>query len=362
MRRLRFALACAALMAGALFAPAEAATPAAPLEAQDYIAGAWPFYASHFLDASGRVLDNANGNISHSEGQGSGMLLAVAADDRSAFDRIWNWTRRNLMVEDVGLAAWKWDPNSEPHVADTNNATDGDLLMAWALLRAYRRWGDADYFDAARSIATAIGEYDVVEQNGQTLLLPGAMGFDSGDANDAVILNLSYWVFPAINELRIFAPDFPAKELIATGLSLLSKAEFGPSKLPADWVQLKNGKLEAAPDFAFRFGYDAIRIPLYLAWYLPKPADRLAPYTQAWFAGGQPMLNVIGLPDGKPIQAFGDPGYLGIAELVRCSTGGRPLATAAHAFRPTQYYPSTLDMLSLLATIERYPRCSTGAS
>jgi len=40
--------------------------------------------------------------ISHSEGQGYGMLLAVAADDRPTFDLLWGWTRAQLMLRNDG--------------------------------------------------------------------------------------------------------------------------------------------------------------------------------------------------------------------------------------------------------------------
>ncbi|MEG9529489.1 MAG: glycosyl hydrolase family 8, partial [Hyphomicrobiales bacterium] len=43
---------------------------------------AWRAYRSRFITDQGRVVDTANGQISHSEGQGYGMLLAVAAGDR----------------------------------------------------------------------------------------------------------------------------------------------------------------------------------------------------------------------------------------------------------------------------------------
>ena len=68
--------------------------------AQDPI---WKSYKSRFVTEAGRVIDTANGQISHSEGQGYGMLLAVAALDRNAFDRICGWTRANLMVRDDQL-------------------------------------------------------------------------------------------------------------------------------------------------------------------------------------------------------------------------------------------------------------------
>jgi endoglucanase len=94
---------------------------------------AWRDYKSRFISEQGRVIDTANGGISHSEGQGYGMLLAVAADDRAGFDALWGWTRANLMVRDDELIAWRWEPDKRPAVADMNDAADGDLLVAWAL-------------------------------------------------------------------------------------------------------------------------------------------------------------------------------------------------------------------------------------
>ena len=36
----------------------------------------WERWQERFVDATGRVIDNANGDISHSEGQGYGLWLA----------------------------------------------------------------------------------------------------------------------------------------------------------------------------------------------------------------------------------------------------------------------------------------------
>ena len=96
----------------------------------------WRAYKARFVTEEGRVVDTGNGLISHSEGQGYGLVLAVAANDRDAFERIWGWTRANLLVRGDELLAWRWEPNARPAVADMNNATDGDLLVAWALAEA----------------------------------------------------------------------------------------------------------------------------------------------------------------------------------------------------------------------------------
>lgn len=56
----------------------------------------WIHFKAKFLMQDGRVLDTGNGSVSHSEGQGYGMLFAVAANDKQSFQRIWNWTKQSL--------------------------------------------------------------------------------------------------------------------------------------------------------------------------------------------------------------------------------------------------------------------------
>ena len=43
---------------------------------------AWESYKSRFMMADGRIVDTGNGNVSHTEGQGFAMLLAVAKKGR----------------------------------------------------------------------------------------------------------------------------------------------------------------------------------------------------------------------------------------------------------------------------------------
>ena len=83
----------------------------------------------------GRVIDAQQGGISHSEGQGHGLLLAQAHSDRQAFDEIDAWTRQHLAIRDERLMAWKWQLGPGNNIAEWHNATDGDLFRAWALLR-----------------------------------------------------------------------------------------------------------------------------------------------------------------------------------------------------------------------------------
>ena len=98
----------------------------------------WDTFKQGFVEADGRVVDTGQARISHSEGQGFAMVFATHYDDRPTFERLWQWTQRNLQVRDDALLAWRWE--SQRGVTDRNNATDGDLLVAWALVRASEKW------------------------------------------------------------------------------------------------------------------------------------------------------------------------------------------------------------------------------
>ncbi len=80
----------------------------------------WAIYQKNFVSADGRVIDTGNGDVSHSEGQGYGLVIAAAYGDRAAFDRIWTWTQQNLQVRHGDkLLAWQWKPGAKP-IEDEN--------------------------------------------------------------------------------------------------------------------------------------------------------------------------------------------------------------------------------------------------
>lgn len=208
--------------------------------------GAWRAYKSSFLDPSGRIVDNGNGNISHSEGQGYGLLLAFLADEPADFEQIWSFTRRELLLRDDGLAAWKWSPTDTPHVTDINNATDGDILIAYALARAGERWRREEYVMAAAAIAQAILDRTVIEHGGQTLLLPGAEGFSATERADGPIVNPSYWIFEAFPVLNRLVPSPKWQALMADGEAMIARLKFGPRQMPAEWVSARTALKPAA--------------------------------------------------------------------------------------------------------------------
>ncbi|MBY5783315.1 endoglucanase [Rhizobium leguminosarum] len=347
MRRLR------TLLLAATVALAPAAPPAVAQQAM-INAGAWSAYKAKFLDATGRIVDNGNGNISHSEGQGYGMLLAYLAASPADFEQIWYFTRTELLLRDDGLAVWKWDPNVKPHVTDTNNASDGDMLIAYALALAGTAWKRNDYILAASRMAQALLAETVVHSSGHTLLLPGSQGFAATDREDGPVVNPSYWIYEAIPVMAALAPSDAWQKLSDDGLTLLKTMQFGPRKLPAEWVSL-SGQPRPAQGFDAEFAYNAIRIPLYLARGGVTDKALLTRLQQGMSQDGVPAT--IDLTTGRPKAVLSDPGYRIVNDVVACVVDGTKLPVSALQFAPALYYPSTLQLLGLAYIGEKHPEC-----
>lgn len=308
------------------------------------VANPWPAFKARYLAPEGRIVDTGNGGISHSEGQGYGLLLAEAAGDRASFDQLWRWTVATLARAGDGLLSWRFDPMAATPVSDPNNATDGDLLVAWALLRAGRRWRDPAHDAAARRILAAVAAELVVETPLGPVLLPGLDGFRNGGT---ITLNPSYWVWPALQAFARVDRDGPWAAVSAAGGKLLDQTAFGPARLPTDWVDLDAaGALTPAAGRPPRFGFDAVRVPLYLAWAGERA--RLATFQRFW----RPSLQ-----QGKRPPAWIDV-VTGETAPYAASTGASAVAgwvcglEVAPSEAAGDYYSDALGALASLARRE----------
>ncbi|OGP11101.1 MAG: hypothetical protein A2048_06075 [Deltaproteobacteria bacterium GWA2_45_12] len=234
----------------------------------------WMAFKSRFVTQDGRVLDTGNGNISHSEGQGYGMILSVHFDDPLTFNRLWKWTRKNLQTRPDALLSWKFDKK----VTDPNNATDGDILVAWALILASKQWDNPSHKKRALKILGDIKKKLVISQNNHFILLPAEVGFQK---ENEIILNLSYYVFPALQTFAQVDPNGPWQDLIDSGMEQIKKARFGQWQLPSDWVTFNQEETMSSAQNE-NFGFDAIRIPLYLAWGGLLDTPLKEPFTAYW--------------------------------------------------------------------------------
>ena len=361
MRQVRaFGRLVAAFVVGVVLSAGMPHADAQPLGPTHLAPAFWQAYKDKFLK-DGRIIDDANGGISHSEGQGYGLLLAVEFDDAAAFAGLWDFTRTQLLIRDDGLAAWKWDPNGNPHVVDVNNATDGDILIAWALAAASARWNKPDYLQAANRIARAIADHMIIDVAGAAMILPGAKGFTAEDQADGPVVNPSYWVFGAFPTFAVLTPDRNWGAVTAAGKQVLSRARFSSWQLPSDWVALANpAKPQPAEGFDPIFGYNSLRIPLYLLDAGITDRQMLAPFDRVMNGSTAGPVQLVDVKTGGVIEQVTDPGYRMQAALLACALRGTSIPADLKNFEPTFYYPSTLHLMALSVAARRYPQCVSG--
>jgi endoglucanase len=302
----------------------------------------WIQFKAAFIE-NGRVIDKGQNNISHTEGQGVALLLAVHNNDPETFSQVWGWTKSNLQVRDDKLFAWSWSPKAG--INDMNNASDGDLFIAWALSRAYNKWNEPSYLFAAIQVSQSIRAKLLRKTNRGTVLLPGTIGFEKPEY---LKLNLSYWVFPAINELSALDPAPEWAELNATGLQLIQEARFGKWQLPPDWMKLEGEKLN--PVDGDQFGYDAVRIPLYLIWGQQASNSIMGSFQNFWgaFAGKTPIPAWVNVNTGEVAKYNASVGFQSVAAMTMAYPNLD--STQLPSFNPSQgYYSSMLSLFTKMA-------------
>jgi endo-1,4-beta-D-glucanase Y len=314
---------------------------------------AWEIFRRRFIDEDGRVIDTGNHGVSHTEGQGVGMLMAVAFDDRATFERIWGWTAANLSRGSDALHAWRYVSGVANPVTDTNNATDGDIYIAAALVRASVRWSVPDFLQAGQAIARDLLALTVMDVAGRTVLLPAAAGFVK---RDHVVVNLSYYVFPLLTELQMVAPSPLWDKVITDGRKLVDEARFGERNLPPDWLQVstRTGEIAVADEWPPRFSFDAVRIPLFLAWAGGGEAE-LARFSHFW--GERPARAAawvdLGTDAVAPYNVSN--GVVAIATLAMRARRKTPIGFPA-VTEADDYYSASLNVIARIAGFEAEAR------
>lgn len=293
----------------------------------------------------GRVVDPEQGAISHSEGQGYGLLLAQAAGDEDVFRRIERWTQANLLVRQDALMAWRWHPGAGVVGNDWHNATDGDLFRAWALLRADRDsgwWVDRAARMAIIRDLSASCLWPDPRAPSELLLRPSA---EAQAGPNRVLLNPSYIMPRALRELGADAGDARLVRAADHGLTCL--AELADAGLLPDWIDVTENGHATSVEHELRSAYDALRIPLYLSWsgHGAHPAVALA--RGRLTDPARPDSIVVARDASRGIVATSDlPGYRALRDLIQCRTLPRIGAPEE------PYYPASLLLLAHLARRE----------
>lgn len=308
------------------------------------IADDWRLYKARFIAADGRVVDTGNNNASHSEGQGYGLLLALKMNDPATFNQIWQWTKTNLQVRQDSLFIWRRRPATALSEEDKNNATDGDIIIAWMLLEAAKNWSETAYAQEAFKILNDIKHKLIVQKNGLDIILPGEQGFQFATATQ---VNLSYWIYPAFKVFSTADHDPIWEKVTASGATLLQKARFGRWQLPPDWLDIRNDN-NLSPAKSKHFGYDAVRIPLYLVMG-GVHSEMLTPFAKYWsfYRGYTPAWLAL---DENIMDSFGaGSGMSAVKQLTLFTTKQIESVHFATLDKNQDYYSATLLLLSKLS-------------
>ena len=314
--------------------------------------GSWEFYKQTFITGDGRVIDFFQDKSSHSEGQGYGLLLSVFHNDRPTFDALLSWTQKNLMIRKDHLSAWHWGKrlNGQWGIIDYNNATDGDLLIAWALFVAAEKWNHHGYKVMALDILLDVKETLVVKKNGCILLLPGFYGFDSPQK---ISLNPSYFIYPAFEMFSIADDPVYWKNLSRQSLDISFQKTFTRFSLPPDWLILEDKEIKIDIERSQNFGYEAIRIPLYLALSNKKTAmETFIPFLSFYEKTGF-LPSVVDLVDSQVSIDEAPAGFYAVFSLCSHLMGKTDLsrqlmlkAKQKIAHESKDYYSNTLYLLA----------------
>ena len=337
---------------------------AAPLPAlaraeQDPLMPLWQAWKTIHVSSTGRVIDRLQANVSHSEGQGYALLVAEAMGDREGFELILDWTLGNLAVREDALLAWRWHPADGGAVTDMNNASDGDIFAAWALLRASQRFGESRFADLAVTMAGDIARLCLRPWPGREnslVLLPGVEGFET---EDGYVVNPAYYMLRAMRELGAATGQPTLVACSADGNALV--AQLAREWLVPDWIRVTPTGFAPAEGKSANFGYEAMRVPLYLIWSDLPGHTAVARARDAYAASlegdGDRTPTVIDPASGETLETSTDPGYRALAALTACADR-RSTARLMPAFSAVQpYYPGMLQLLSLLAQRETALGC-----
>ena len=117
----------------------------------------------------------------------------------------------------------------------------------------------------------------------------------------------------------------------------------------------------SADGFAQVFSYNAIRVPLYMAWAGIGEREHHAPFASAWSSQAGPQMAAIDTQTGRRGQPMPESGYAAVASLTLCVVNGTPLPRDFRNARAQEnYYPATLHLMALVAAEMRYPSCLRG--
>ncbi|MBV9805810.1 MAG: hypothetical protein JO286_01445 [Solirubrobacterales bacterium] len=321
---------------------------------------AYAFLDTYTTDG-GRIQRTDQGGDTVGEGQAYGMLAAAALGDQRRFERIWSWTKDN-MLQSNGLLAFHW---AGGRVVDPHPAADADLDAARALLVASCRFNQPDLRRAALRIGEAVLTQETARAGSTDVLLPGPWA----NMGSHLVFNPSYVDPTTLRALGQASGDARFNAVAAGGTELVDQLT---RPLPPDWAMVNAATGQATPVSAATattgpgmFTYDAPRTLIRFA-VDPGPVASSA-LARAWsvFRQTKPADIVTehqlsGAPAGNSHDAITLVAAAGAAKASGDTAAVPALLAEAgqrNAQHPTYYGGAWLALGRLLLTTDRLQPC-----
>jgi len=311
----------------------------------------WIAYKEQFI-TDGQVIDRENNNLSSSEGQGFALLFAVFSNDRKQFEKIWARTQQHMQRKDYlfrGQVDFSEKTCDKACISSQPNASNGDIIIAWALFAAENKWDRQIYLVEGFRVLDAIKAKLIDKKYGYQLVLPTEKSIQSGDK--PLQINLSYWVFPAFNLFADITGDPIWSEVYQSGVSLMKWARFGKWDLPADWMMLSEDKVTLEGAQSSTYGENANRLPLYLMLAKNYQTDLTAPYIAFWAQESVPAS--VDLLTDQVSTLTVNTGMQAIQKATEANLNGDSDVTFPEISAKTDYYSATFILLSQLAMLKQ---------
>lgn len=239
----------------------------------------WAWYRAYITQGEYGTFVNTGSEehpIALSESQGYGMLITILAAEKGyikedQFIRLFHYYKANRISEQIPLMKWRQEKtNGIWGDSDQNNATDGDLDIAYALIQAEKQWPHSTehYGRAARKLLDAIKTYNYSQTTG--LLTVG--NWASVDRRAEKMIRPSDIIPSYFDTFAAYTHDAFWTTLSNNAISALEKmSQQTASGLLPDfaWVQgndiIPAKPYEVANQNDGNYAYNAARIPLRLA-------------------------------------------------------------------------------------------------
>ncbi len=218
----------------------------------------------------GYIADVGSSDV-RTEGMSYGMMIAVQADHREEFDRLWKWAKTYMYHADGPRRGYfAWHCSFDGKQLDPGSACDGEEWFAMALFFASHRWGDRDgiynYHAEAQAILQAI--LHKVTAGGVTSMFDAArhqiVFAPTGDASN--FTDPSYHL-PAFYELWARWAADPADREFWAATARASREFFRHAAHPQTGLMPEYANFDGSPrpGYGGDFRFDAWRTPANVA-------------------------------------------------------------------------------------------------